>query len=119
MIHLLLQAENEDDQVVSFEVPDLTPYQKLCFDHDLFEVCFQMPAFTIEPLTEAFEPTGFSSQELLSRREWSGHVALDPNTITLSLLHVTKDWAMVEIRSYHSGEWWSESFSPQENYNGT
>ena len=128
LVNLRLQQEDEEDGLISFEMPDPAPYAAILAEHGLTEVSIEVPPYTLRPLfplgTEHVE--GWVSDEA---REWVGFwlahdeaqpaenpfgwaPALFTNT-TLALLHFHKNGLVhVELRS--DGEWWSEPFSMKD-----
>ena len=71
IVNLRLQQEDEEDALISFDMPDPAPYAAIIAEHGLTEASIEVPAYTIRPLfplgTEHVE--GWVSDEA---REWVG-----------------------------------------------
>ena len=129
LVNLRLQQEDEEDALISFDMPDPAPYAAIIAEHGLTEASIEVPAYTIRPLfplgTEHVE--GWVSDEA---REWVGFWLADndepePEPVnnpfgwgffentTLALLHFHKS-GLVHVELRCDGEWWSEPFTTKD-----
>lgn len=116
-----MRQENEDDQLIVFNLP-LTRVQELvalCVEHDLSEVCIEMPTFEHLPWPNEAPCGGFmcaEDQDELVAGAFEDLTVLDGfDDHRLKLLHIGAGGQInVELRGGFQGEWWSNAVNIEE-----
>ena len=121
IVNLRLQQEDEEDALISFDMPDPAPYAAIIAEHGLTEASIQVPPYTLRPFLGGFAGLGgWISEEARDTFDFfAGDADLFPelsinvDRVHLALLHFHKN-GLVHVELRCDGEWWSEPFSMKD-----
>ena len=121
IVNLRLQQEDEEDALISFDMPDPAPYAAIIAEHGLTEASIGVPPYSLRPFLGGFTGLeGWISQEARDTFDFFAgdgdlfpEISISIDRVHLALLHFHKN-GLVHVELRCDGEWWSEPFEMKD-----